>query len=90
MTERWTENPILTVEHLTMRFGGLVAVDALGLEALDGGGERAEEQVRGQKLAAEQVHADRLADAGLDARVRLAGERRPRHALQARRREHAA
>jgi branched-chain amino acid transport system ATP-binding protein len=27
MTERWTENPILTVEHLTMRFGGLVAVD---------------------------------------------------------------
>jgi branched-chain amino acid transport system ATP-binding protein len=27
MTGTWTENPILTVEHLTMRFGGLVAVD---------------------------------------------------------------
>jgi branched-chain amino acid transport system ATP-binding protein len=27
MTASWTENPILTVEHLTMRFGGLVAVD---------------------------------------------------------------
>jgi branched-chain amino acid transport system ATP-binding protein len=27
MTESWNENPILTVEHLTMRFGGLVAVD---------------------------------------------------------------
>jgi branched-chain amino acid transport system ATP-binding protein len=27
MAESWTNNPILTVEHLTMRFGGLVAVD---------------------------------------------------------------
>jgi branched-chain amino acid transport system ATP-binding protein len=27
MAESWNENPILTVEHLTMRFGGLVAVD---------------------------------------------------------------
>jgi branched-chain amino acid transport system ATP-binding protein len=27
MTESWTDNPILTVEHLTMRFGGLIAVD---------------------------------------------------------------
>ncbi|MDJ0932009.1 ABC transporter ATP-binding protein [Breoghania sp.] len=26
---RWMENPVLTVEHLTMRFGGLVAVDDL-------------------------------------------------------------
>lgn len=25
----WNENPVLTVEHLTMRFGGLVAVDDL-------------------------------------------------------------
>ena len=28
----WKENPILTVEHLTMRFGGLVAVDNLSFE----------------------------------------------------------
>ena len=27
--ERWEADPILTVEHLTMRFGGLVAVDDL-------------------------------------------------------------
>jgi len=27
MAESWNDNPILTVEHLTMRFGGLVAVD---------------------------------------------------------------
>ena len=26
---RWLEDPVLTVEHLTMRFGGLVAVDDL-------------------------------------------------------------
>ncbi|MER0239303.1 ABC transporter ATP-binding protein [Fulvimarina sp. MAC8] len=26
---RWTEDPVLTVEHLTMRFGGLVAIDDL-------------------------------------------------------------
>lgn len=26
---RWQEDPVLTVEHLTMRFGGLVAVDNL-------------------------------------------------------------
>ena len=28
-THRWLDDPILTVEHLTMRFGGLVAVDDL-------------------------------------------------------------
>ena len=28
----WKDNPILTVEHLTMRFGGLVAVDDLSFE----------------------------------------------------------
>ena len=28
----WHDNPILTVEHLTMRFGGLVAVDDLSFE----------------------------------------------------------
>ncbi|SNY94208.1 branched-chain amino acid transport system ATP-binding protein [Cohaesibacter sp. ES.047] len=28
----WNDNPILTVEHLTMRFGGLVAVDDLSFE----------------------------------------------------------
>ena len=28
----WKENPILTVEHLTMRFGGLVAIDDLSFE----------------------------------------------------------
>lgn len=28
----WKENPILTVEHLTMRFGGLVAVNDLSFE----------------------------------------------------------
>jgi branched-chain amino acid transport system ATP-binding protein len=28
-TQRWDIDPILTVEHLTMRFGGLVAVDDL-------------------------------------------------------------
>jgi branched-chain amino acid transport system ATP-binding protein len=27
MAESWSTNPVLTVEHLTMRFGGLVAVD---------------------------------------------------------------
>jgi branched-chain amino acid transport system ATP-binding protein len=27
MAESWNQDPILTVEHLTMRFGGLVAVD---------------------------------------------------------------
>src|SRR4029078_4653076 len=27
MAESWNENPVLTVEHLTMRFGGLLAVD---------------------------------------------------------------
>jgi branched-chain amino acid transport system ATP-binding protein len=27
MAQSWTENPILTVEHLSMRFGGLVAID---------------------------------------------------------------
>ena len=26
---RWTEDPVLSVEHLTMRFGGLVAIDNL-------------------------------------------------------------
>ena len=25
---RWQTNPLLVVEHLTMRFGGLVAVNA--------------------------------------------------------------
>ncbi|PTW61722.1 amino acid/amide ABC transporter ATP-binding protein 1 (HAAT family) [Breoghania corrubedonensis] len=29
---RWKENPVLTVEHLTMRFGGLVAVDDLSFD----------------------------------------------------------
>ncbi|MEJ8574591.1 ABC transporter ATP-binding protein [Microbaculum marinum] len=29
---RWAENPILNVEHLTMRFGGLVAVDDLSFK----------------------------------------------------------
>ena len=28
-TQSWTVDPVLTVEHLTMRFGGLVAVDDL-------------------------------------------------------------
>ncbi|WP_319533522.1 ABC transporter ATP-binding protein [uncultured Cohaesibacter sp.] len=28
----WNDNPILTVEHLTMRFGGLVAVDDLSFQ----------------------------------------------------------
>ena len=28
-TERWSRDPVLTVEHLTMRFGGLTAVDDL-------------------------------------------------------------
>ncbi len=27
MSQSWTQDPILTVEHLTMRFGGLIAVD---------------------------------------------------------------
>ncbi|MCB1475302.1 MAG: ABC transporter ATP-binding protein [Rhodobiaceae bacterium] len=31
-TAGWQDNPILTVEHLTMRFGGLVAVDDLGFD----------------------------------------------------------
>ena len=29
---RWMDNPVLTVEHLTMRFGGLVAVDNLSFQ----------------------------------------------------------
>ncbi len=28
----WKENPLLTVEHLTMRFGGLVAIDNLSFD----------------------------------------------------------
>jgi branched-chain amino acid transport system ATP-binding protein len=31
-----SDTPLLRVEHLTMRFGGLVAVDDLGFEAADG------------------------------------------------------
>ena len=30
---RWQRDPVLTVEHLTMRFGGLVAVNDLSFEA---------------------------------------------------------
>ena len=30
---RWTKDPVLTVEHLTMRFGGLVAVNDLTFQA---------------------------------------------------------
>ena len=30
---RWDDDPILTVEHLTMRFGGLVAIDDLSFAA---------------------------------------------------------
>ena len=30
--ERWDADPILTVEHLTMRFGGLVAIDDLSFK----------------------------------------------------------
>ena len=30
---RWGDNPILTVEHLTMRFGGLVAINDLSFSA---------------------------------------------------------
>ena len=30
---RWRRDPVLTVEHLTMRFGGLVAVNELSFEA---------------------------------------------------------
>ena len=29
MSTSWTSNPILEVEHLTMRFGGLTAIDDL-------------------------------------------------------------
>ena len=35
-TERWNEDPILTVEHLTMRFGGLVAVNDLSFNVGNG------------------------------------------------------
>jgi branched-chain amino acid transport system ATP-binding protein len=31
--ERWQSDPVLTVEHLTMRFGGLVAIDDLSFAA---------------------------------------------------------
>ncbi len=30
--KRWMTDPILTVEHLTMRFGGLVAIDGLSFD----------------------------------------------------------
>jgi branched-chain amino acid transport system ATP-binding protein len=33
---RWESDPILTVEHLTMRFGGLVAIDNLSFAAARG------------------------------------------------------
>jgi branched-chain amino acid transport system ATP-binding protein len=33
MSDRWLEDPILRVEHLTMRFGGLVAVNDLAFNA---------------------------------------------------------
>ena len=29
---RWLSDPLLVVEHLTMRFGGLVAVNDLSLD----------------------------------------------------------
>ncbi|WP_181707551.1 ABC transporter ATP-binding protein [Chthonobacter rhizosphaerae] len=32
-TERWDNDPVLTVEHVTMRFGGLVAVNDLTFKA---------------------------------------------------------
>ncbi|WP_075215692.1 ABC transporter ATP-binding protein [Mongoliimonas terrestris] len=32
-TERWDTDPVLTVEHVTMRFGGLVAVNDLSFKA---------------------------------------------------------
>ncbi|MCG6116532.1 MAG: ATP-binding cassette domain-containing protein, partial [Mesorhizobium sp.] len=31
-SQRWTADPVLTVEHLTMRFGGLTAIDDLSFE----------------------------------------------------------
>jgi branched-chain amino acid transport system ATP-binding protein len=31
--ERWTRDPVLTVDHLTMRFGGLVAINDLSFQA---------------------------------------------------------
>ena len=31
-SQRWTADPVLTVEHLTMRFGGLMAIDDLSFE----------------------------------------------------------
>ena len=30
---RWTKDPVLDVQHLTMRFGGLVAVNDLTFQA---------------------------------------------------------
>src|SRR4028119_1918737 len=30
---RWTKDPVLDVQHLTMRFGGLVAVNDLSFQA---------------------------------------------------------
>ena len=33
MAPRWESDPVLTVEHLTMRFGGLLAVDNLSFSA---------------------------------------------------------
>jgi branched-chain amino acid transport system ATP-binding protein len=35
MSARATGKPLLTVEHLTMRFGGLVAIDDVSFQALD-------------------------------------------------------
>ena len=32
-SERWTRDPVLTVDHLTMRFGGLVAINDLSFQA---------------------------------------------------------
>ncbi len=32
MTPRWEEDPVLTIEHLTMRFGGLVAASELSFQ----------------------------------------------------------
>ena len=34
-SERWTADPVLTVEHLTMRFGGLTAIDDLSFDDED-------------------------------------------------------
>ena len=53
---RWQSDPILTVEHLTMRFGGLVAVDDLSFDGRPRRHHRADRPERRRQDHGVQLH----------------------------------